>query len=60
MWEEARGYCKELSSARPVASFFFMRDCVPTRRRAKMTALVSWRGGGVGRMRFSESTLRAF
>ena len=23
MWEEARGYCKELSSARPVASVFF-------------------------------------
>ena len=47
-----------LSQAR--SQLFFMRDCVPTRRRAKMTALVSWRGGGVGRMRFSESTLRAF
>ena len=47
-----------LSQARSL--HLFMRDCVPTRRRAKMTALVSWRGGGVGRMRFSESTLRAF
>ena len=35
MWEEARGYCKELSSARPVASLVcetaFQREDGPKR-----------------------------
>ena len=61
MKKEAGGYSKELSSARPVARFFFCESAdVPTRRRAKTAAIDSCRGEGVGRIRFSESTLRAF
>ena len=60
MWEEPGGYSKQLPSATPVARSFFLWEWVRTRRQTKTTALVSWRGGGVGTIRFSESTLRAF
>ena len=61
MWEEAGNYSQELSSARPVASFFFFCESAFQREDGpKTTALVSWRGGGVGTIRYCESALRAF
>ena len=60
MWEEAGGYSKELSSARPVARFFFCDSAFQREDGRKRVNLILGWGGGVGRIRFSESRLRAF
>ena len=62
MWEEPGGYSKPITLSHARSQVFFLWEWVRTRRQTKTTAraLVSWRGGGVGTIRFSESTLRAF
>ena len=59
MWEEAGNYSQELSSARPVASFFSVR--VRSNEKTDQNDCTCFlEGGGVGRIRYSESALRAF
>ena len=60
MWEEPGGYSKQLPSARPVARSFFCESGFEREDGPKRLHLFLGWGGGVGTIRFSESTLRAF
>ena len=52
MWEETRGYCKELSSARPVASFFFCETAFQREDGPKRLHLFLGGEGGLGELGF--------
>ena len=60
MWEETRGYCKELSSARPVASFIFCETAFQREDGPKRLHLFLGGEGALGELGFLRLHLRAF
>ena len=52
MWEEAGNYSQELSSARPVASFFFYESAFQREDGPKRLHLFLGREGALGELGF--------
>ena len=52
MWEEAGGYSKELSSARPVARFFFCESALQREDGPKRLHLFLGGEGALGELGF--------